>query len=90
MERAVQEIKAILNELVAEIADLKERVMDLEIHLGVREKKPAPSRPFMVSAESYENLGRLYQDGYHICPVAFGQVRDEGECLFCVNLLEKK
>lgn len=90
MERDIQEIKILLKELVAEVAELKERVMGLEAQLGI-EQAPAPLRTdFVMSAESYDNIGKLYSEGYHICPVAFGQVRDEGECLFCVNMLEKK
>lgn len=89
MQRDIQEIKLILKELVGEVADLKERVIGLEAQLGVQQPRPARAE-FVMSAESYGNIGKLYTEGYHICPVAFGQVRDEGECLFCVNLLEKK
>ncbi len=91
MEKTVQEIKAILRGLIDEVADLKERVIELEGHLDPAPPSPSPRRvPFELGAESYENMGRLYSEGYHICPAAFGQVRDEGECLFCVNILESK
>jgi regulator of replication initiation timing len=42
-----------------------------------------------LQAESFENLGALYTSGYHVCPVSFGARRD-GECIFCVALLEKR
>ena len=34
-----------------------------------------------LEGESYENLGKLYKEGYHVCPMAYGQFR-RGECLF--------
>jgi regulator of replication initiation timing len=91
MDDTALEIRAILNELLREVAGLKERIIELESHLNIGPPAAPPRRAaFVLGAESYENMGRLYSEGYHICPVAFGQVRDEGECLFCVNILESK
>lgn len=90
MDETAQELRNILRELLNEVAELKERVMDLERHLNITPPSPPRRAPFMLGAESYENIGRIYSEGYHICPVAFGQVRDEGDCLFCVNILESK
>jgi regulator of replication initiation timing len=37
----------------------------------------------------YENsLKKFYQDGRHICPMAFGEERSEG-CLFCAAMLAR-
>lgn len=72
------------------VAEIKDRVDQLEIELGHKEAPiPPPAYHLELAGESYENLGRIYQQGYHICPVAFGQVRYE-ECLFCIAFLKKE
>lgn len=90
--RTVQELKVLIRELILEIGDLKERVTILE-----REKTPPAFYEekhdnleiIKLQGEGYERLGKLYNDGYHVCPANFGYIR-HGECLFCLAFMQKE
>ncbi|MBO8159963.1 initiation control protein YabA [Thermosyntropha sp.] len=92
MEKSVQELKMIIRELILEVGELKERVANLEKNVSPPDeeaRRPGPLEKILLEGESYEKLGKLYKEGYHVCPAAFGEIRN-GECLFCIAFMEKE
>ncbi|MGI5881124.1 MAG: initiation control protein YabA [Syntrophomonadaceae bacterium] len=90
MEKTVQELKQLIREMMLEIGELKERIIYLEREVARREKPPAAvgRDKILIQGESYDGIGRMYNEGYHVCPFEYGQPREE-DCLFCIALMEK-
>lgn len=90
MEKTVQELKVLIRELILEIGDLKERVNRLEKERAESYTEPPRQNTEIIKlqGESYDQLGKIYNEGYHVCPVAYGTPRQDG-CIFCIAFMNK-
>ncbi|MFW6266435.1 MAG: initiation control protein YabA [Halanaerobiales bacterium] len=83
-----QKLKDITYELYKKNEELKEENEELK-KLIFTEKKADYGPELDPEGSGYTNLIRLYQEGYHICHLSFGEKR-KGECLFCLQLMENR
>lgn len=57
-------------------------------HVQEEKKTTKKKREATVPGEGFDNLARIYKEGFHICHMQFGSPRTDEDCLFCLELFD--
>lgn len=86
LTQALRELEDKVAEILDEVQTLSRHVFQLEQQNEILRAKLYAEK---TSGEGFENLVKLYEEGFHVCPLHFARSRS-GDCLFCVSFLNKE
>jgi len=96
--QAISEVEENLSRLLGEVKSLKQYIQYLEEeNINLKRQLCAVSEAdttrvqknaSRIQKEAHENLEKLYNKGFHVCHIYFGEPL-EGSCLFCNAFLRK-
>jgi regulator of replication initiation timing len=90
-----QQLNAILKEMETlkmyayALEEENENLRAERLNYGPEVKEKVNDNARKIQGAGYDNLARLYMEGFHICHLHFGQSRTE-ECLFCMGFLKRE
>lgn len=85
LTQALLELEAKLKALEEELAGIRRYVEILEQE-NITMQSVIKKKNMTVSG--HDNLMNLFEAGFHVCPLHFGEIRD-GDCLFCMTFLDR-
>lgn len=97
LEEHVQKLEDAMEQFFMTFTQLKKECLRLTLEVQrlekenkwLREQLPGKSSNAITVNDGQVALARLYHEGFHICHLQYGNLRTEGDCLFCISLLKK-